>query len=114
MKRFLTCIVCPAGCSLEVELDGKNVVNVKGNTCIRGEVYAKAECTHPERTVTSTVRCDDNSVVSVKTDRPIPKEKVEECMKIINKKIAHLPVLIGDVIIKDVFGSNIVATQNKI
>lgn len=113
MKRFLTCIVCPAGCSLEVELDGKKVCSVKGNSCPRGEVYAKAECTHPERTVTSTMRCSDGSVVSVKTDRPIPKEKMEECMKIINNKIVLLPVLIGDVILKDVFGSNIVATQNK-
>ena len=113
MKRLLTCIVCPAGCSLEVELEGKDVISVKGNTCPRGEIYAKAECTHPERTVTSTMRCSDGSVVSVKTDRPIPKEKIEECMKIINNKIATLPISVGDVIIKDVFGANIIATQNK-
>ncbi len=110
MKRNLTCIVCPLGCTLEVELDGKEVVSVKGNTCLRGEVYAKNECTNPQRTVTSTVKCENGAVVPVKTDRPIPKDKIMECMQIINSHIAPLPISQGDVIIKDVFGSNIIAT----
>ena len=49
----------------------------------------------------------------MKTDRPIPKEKMAECMAIINSAVAQCPIAIGDVIISDVFGSNIVATQNK-
>ena len=49
----------------------------------------------------------------IKTDRTIPKENVFECMKKINSVTAHLPLSIGDVIIKDVFGANIVATQAK-
>lgn len=114
MKRTLTCIVCPVGCTLEVELEGKNVLSVSGNTCPRGVKYADAECTAPERTVTSTVRCSDGSILPVKTDKPIPKEKVADCMKIINNSIAPLPVSIGDVIIRDVFGSNVVATKNII
>ena len=113
MTRELTCIVCPLGCQLTVELNGKEVVKVEGNTCPRGAEYAKNECTNPQRTVTSTVRCEDGSLVSVKTDRPIPKEKMTECMAIINKAVAKCPISIGDVIISDVFGSNIVATQNK-
>ena len=40
------------------------------------------------------------------------KSEVENCMRIINSTIAQLPVKIGDVLIKDVFGSNIVATDN--
>ena len=112
MKRELTCIVCPQGCSLKVEInDGK--ITVTGNTCPRGEKYAVAECTHPERCVTTTARCDNGEVVAVKTDRAIPKEKIFECMKIINKQIVTLPISIGDVIIKDVFCANVVATQNK-
>ena len=114
MIRELTCIVCPQGCSLKVELDGKNIISVSGNTCPRGEKYAVSECTNPERCVTSTVRCENGEVVSVKTDRPIPKGKIFECMEIINKQIVTLPISIGDVIISDVFGANIVATQNKL
>lgn len=113
MERNLTCIVCPLGCSLKVELDGKNVVSVSGNTCKRGEVYAHNECTNPQRTVTSTIKCSDGSVVPVKTDTTIPKEKMQECVKIINGTVADLPISVGDVIIKDVFGANIVATANR-
>ena len=113
MKRELTCIVCPIGCQLTVELENGKVTAVGGNTCPRGKVYAENECTNPQRTITSTVKCSDGSMVDVKTDRTIPKEKMFECMEIINNKILDLPVSIGDVIIEDVFGSNIVATQNK-
>ena len=113
MERKLTCIVCPLGCQLTVQLNGREVVKVEGNTCPRGAEYARNECTNPQRTVTSTVRCENGGLVSVKTDRPIPKEKMSECMQLINKAVAKRPVAIGDVILSDVFGSNIVATQNK-
>lgn len=113
MERKLTCIICPLGCPLTVETEGKKVISVTGNTCPRGRKYAESECTDPKRTVTSTVKCIDGSLVSVKTDTPIPKEKMTECMSLINKTVATLPIAIGDVIIEDVFGSRIVATQNK-
>ena len=113
MQRNLTCIICPMGCPLQVELEDGRVVKVSGNTCPRGEKYAIQECVNPMRTVTSTVRCRDGQMISVKTDRPIPKGKVEECMKIINNANPCLPIEIGCVIIEDVFGSNIIATQNS-
>ncbi len=111
--KKLTCIVCPMGCSLEIQLEDGAVKSVTGNTCKRGLDYAHHECTNPLRTVTSTVKCENGDVVAVKTDRPIPKKNVMECMKIINNAVAYFPIRVGDVIIKDVFGSNIVATANK-
>lgn len=113
MKQKLTCIVCPLGCELRVEIIDGKVQAVTGNTCPRGAKYAEREVESPERTVTSTVRCVDGSVLPVKTDRGIPKGKMAECMEIINNTVARLPICVGDVIIKDVFGANIVATQNK-
>ena len=113
MKRELTCIVCPIGCSLMVEFENGEVKSVSGNTGPRGEVYAKNECTNPQRTVTSTVRCKDGSMVSVKTEGTIPKEKIDECMELINSLTPDLPVRIGDVLAENVFGTNIVATQNR-
>ena len=112
--RELTCIICPKGCALKVELDenGK-VLGVTGNTCKHGAEYAEAECTNPMRTVTSTMRCLDGTVIPVKTATPIPKADIYECMNIINKNVVTLPVHIGDVVIADVFGSNIVVTENK-
>lgn len=113
MKRNLTCIVCPMGCSIEVELDGANVLSVTGNTCKRGAEYAKNECTNPKRTVTSTIRCENGEIISVKTDRAIPKDKMQECMKLINNARPCTPIAIGDIILSDVFGSNVVATQHS-
>lgn len=112
MKRELTCIVCPIGCSLTVNLEDGKVASVDGNTCPKGKAYAETECTAPMRTITTTVKCRSGEVVPVKTDRPIPKEKMFEAMKIINVVYPKLPISVGDVIIKDVFGSNVVAVKN--
>ena len=113
MKRTLTCIACPLGCTLSVELDGKNVISVNGNTCPRGKEYAISECTSPVRTVTTTMKCENGDLVSVKTSTPIPKDKVFDAMKIINKSVAKLPIMVGDILIKNLYGSNVIATSQK-
>ena len=114
-ERELTCIICPRGCTLRAKLDKNGaVLGVTGNGCRRGRDYAEAECINPMRTVTSTMRCSDGSVIPVKTDAPIPKADIFKCMRIINSKTVCLPVKIGDVVIPGVFGSNIVATENRI
>lgn len=110
-KKELTCIICPRGCQLTVDIGDELMVS--GNICPRGKIYAINECTNPQRTVTSTVRTSDGGVVAVKTDTTIPKDKMMECMEIINSVLVELPVRIGDVIVDDVFGAKIVATQNR-
>ena len=114
MQKELTCIVCPMGCTITVDLDenGK-VLKIPGNTCPRGAKYAEAEFTNPQRTITTTLRCEDGSMVSVKTDTTIPKDKMFEAMQMINDTVVKLPVKVGDVLIEGVFGSNVVATQNR-
>ena len=84
MKQELTCIICPVGCPLTVEVENGNVISVTGNTCKRGEAYAKDECTNPTRVVTSTVKSEDGVIIPVKTDKAIPKNLVFECMQAIN------------------------------
>ncbi len=113
IQKELTCIICPRGCTITVDLDenGK-VLQIAGNGCPRGAVYAENEFTNPQRTLTTTLRCEDGTMVAVKTDKTIPKDKMFEAMNIINGTIVKLPVKIGDVLVEDVFGSNIVATQN--
>ena len=116
MKRQLTCIVCPRGCALEVELgESGEVLSVSGNICPRGKVYATDECTNPRRVVTTTVRCADGEVVAVKTSDNIPKSRVFDIMKEINRVVAPSSVSVGDVIIENVLGLgvNVVATANK-
>lgn len=113
MKRELICIVCPKGCNMTAEIENGKVLSVSGNTCKRGEEYAINECTNPVRCVTTTMKTENGETVSVKTDTPVAKEKMFELMKIINSKKVVLPISVGDVIIENVFGCNIVATQNK-
>ena len=114
--RELTCIVCPRGCQLVVELDESGApLSVSGNLCPRGKTYATDECTNPMRVVTSTVRCESGEVVSCKTSRSIPKGMIFDVMKEINKTVAKNGAKIGDVIIENVLGTgaDIVATSNS-
>ena len=110
--KELTCIICPRGCHLVVDEN----LNVTGNTCPRGAVYAKNELTHPTRTLTSTVKIVSLEEVAlpVKSDNPLPKEKIFDAMKEINKTCVKAPIGIGDIIIKNIFGLdvNIVATKD--
>ncbi len=112
MNRELTCIICPLGCKINVQLEEGEVLAVSGNTCPRGKTYAITECTAPMRTLTTSVRCQNGRLLSVKTDRPIPKEKQLEAMEIINHLHPALPIAVGDVIMKDVFGADVIATKN--
>ena len=113
MTRDMTCIICPRGCALKVKINGDNIT-VTGNSCPKGRQYAVDECTNPTRTVTSSVRVEnrEDTMVSVKTASPVPKDKIFEVMRLIRAKSVCAPVGIGDIIIKDVFGTNIVATKN--
>lgn len=114
MEKEMVCIGCPMGCNLKITVteDGK-FQSVTGNTCKRGETYAENECTNPQRTLTTSLRCEDGDMIAVKTDRTIPKDKVLEAMEQINGTLVKLPVRVGDVLVADVFGSNIVSTQNR-
>lgn len=113
--RELICIGCPMGCPLTVEMNDGEVVSVTGNTCKRGDIYARKEVTNPTRIVTSSVIVENGSLaaVSVKTKEDIPKGKIFDVMKALKNVKVSAPVHIGDVIVKDVAGTgvDIVATK---
>lgn len=92
----LTCICCPRGCTLEVD----DKLNVSGNSCPRGADYAIAELTHPTRTVTTSIRVNnrEDTLVSVKTSCPIPKERMFDFMKFVDTLSVDAPTKIGDVV----------------
>ncbi len=116
MIKELICVSCPIGCMMTVELNDNNeVLSVKGNTCKRGEQYAKDECTNPVRMLTTTIKVGGGSlpVVPVKTSKPIPKGKMFECMRVINAQLVDAPVKMGDILICNICdtGADIVATN---
>ena len=114
--RELTCIGCPIGCALVVELKGKEVISVSGNTCKIGENYGKKECTNPTRVVTSSVSVTggDISVLPVKTEKDIPKDLIYDCVKALKNVVVKAPISIGDVVVKNILntGVDIIATKN--
>lgn len=114
-KRQLTCIGCPLGCALTVTMDQGEVLEVTGNTCKRGDAYARKEVTHPTRIVTSTVKvsCGSAPIVSCKTREDIPKDKIFDCITAISEVTVTAPVAIGDVLFADAAGTgvDIIATK---
>lgn len=112
MKRDLICIICPRGCSLCADIQG-DLVTVSGNACPKGQEYATRECTNPVRTVTATVRVSNryNTMASVKTLTPVAKDKMMDVMAVLRNTRIQAPVKIGDVILSDVCGSDIIVTK---
>lgn len=109
-----TCIRCPMGCPLHVELENGAVKSVSGNTCKLGEAYARTEAVAPVRTVTGTVRAAGGvrPVVAVKTVPDVPKARIFDVMAALRSIRAQAPVRIGDVLLRDAAGTgaDIVAT----
>ncbi|MDR2939593.1 MAG: DUF1667 domain-containing protein [Clostridiales bacterium] len=103
------------GCQLSVTLEGGDVKNVEGATCKKGIDYAKVECTNPTRIVTSTIRLKGAPLCAlpVKTEAPIPKGKIAECMQALKGIEISAPVSIGAIIIENICGTgiNIIATR---
>lgn len=104
------------GCYLTVDYDGKTVHEVSGNRCKVGLEYAEKEISHPERTLTTTVKVKNGHLplVSVRTNKPIPKNKIFDTMDLLAKIKVEAPVKIGDPIVQNLFdtGVNVVATKN--
>ena len=110
----MTCIVCPNGCSLNVEKKGEEIT-VMGNRCPRGKAFAINELTKPMRTICSTVKTSypEVPVLPVRTSNEIPKDKIFAVMKEIDKVVVDKKIKLGDVVIKNVLGLgvDIIATS---
>lgn len=106
MIKELICITCPIGCQLSVEMKDGRVIKVSGHTCLRGERYAKEECTHPKRMLTSTVVIEKARIarLPVVSSAPLPKESLMEVMEAINQVVVKAPIHINDLIIRNVCG----------
>lgn len=115
MKRSLVCVSCPLGCPIEVEIENGQVISVRGNTCKRGDAYARTEVTNPVRSLTTSVKLEGgiHTVVPVKSSSPVPKDRMFDCMKEINGAVIKAPVKIGDVVIENIcgLGVDIIATN---
>ena len=116
MEKEIICTVCPRGCHIQVEGEGETVRQVTGHSCKRGLEYATAEFAHPVRILTTTVKLAgrDHDLLPVRSAKPIPKEKIFDCMRVIREAVATPPVALHDVIVPDICGTHvdIVATKS--
>lgn len=118
-SREFTCVVCPNGCPIVVDVDDDEtpvVTRIQGNTCKRGEAWARQEVENPMRTIASSVpvRGGDSLLASVRTNRPIPLTKIPAVMDAIRGISLRAPVHIGDVTIASPAGcdTEIVVTRD--
>ncbi len=114
-KRHFTCVTCPVGCEVDVELRGGNIVSIKGNRCEKIKEFVVQELKEPMRVLTTTVRIEGAkwAMLPVRSDKPIPKRLFLQAVGELANIDLKAPVHISDVIIKDIAGSgaNIVATR---
>ena len=114
--RELTCIGCPMGCQLTAVMDGSQVTEVTGNTCPRGDAYARRECVAPVRTVTGTVAIEGAAlpVLPVRTNGEVPKAQVIDVARALRTVKVQAPIAIGDVVLQNVCGTgvDVVAAKN--
>ena len=111
----LTCINCPVGCRMKVTMQDGKVLEVTGNQCKRGAVYAKQECVDPQRMVTAVIPVQGSKVpLSVKTRTPISKKGGFACMEALSQTELTAPIAAGSVVVANVCGTgvDVIATKS--
>lgn len=116
MIKKITCIECPQGCQLEVDIENGYVVKVTGQKCKKGEAYAKQEIENPMRVLTSVVLTQglEIKMVPVKTSQPIPKAKLLPAIEAVKKIRLKYPVKVGDTVEKNLLelGVDLISTRD--
>ncbi|MCC9295034.1 DUF1667 domain-containing protein [Clostridium sp. MT-14] len=116
MIKEYTCIICPNGCEIEVDIEKEKPISIKGASCKKGEKYVKMEIVDPRRTITTSVLVENGVVplVSIRLTNPIPKAYIFKVMDKIKSIKVKAPIKIGQVIVNNIFGlgSDLIATKN--
>ena len=116
MKKDVICTICPRGCCIFVEGEDDQITSIHGYGCKRGESYATSEFTNPVRILTSTVGVvgKKNELLPVRSDKPLPKDKLLDCMKVLRATKVALPIVYHGVVVSDICGTgiNIISTKS--
>ncbi len=114
-KKHFTCVTCPVGCEVDVEVQDGSILSIKGNKCDKVKEFVLQELKEPMRVLTTTVRINGAkwAMLPVRTDKPIPKRLFLQAMGELASIDLKAPVHISEVIIRDIAssGANIVATR---
>ncbi|MFP4377508.1 MAG: DUF1667 domain-containing protein [Spirochaetales bacterium] len=109
-----TCIVCPIGCRLHIEVKDDGTLDVSGNRCKRGEAYAREEYEDPRRIVTATCAIDGGTVLRmpVRSSGGVPVDRLTAFINEVYQLRLDAPVSRGETIATNVAdtGVNLIAT----
>lgn len=108
VQKEYICINCPLSCDLTLT-DDNGVLSVSGNTCKRGEDYAKNEYGNPIRMLTTTVQLKnaDSRLLPVISSDMIPKKLIKECLKCLYSISVTAPVKSGEVIYENILDTGV-------
>lgn len=116
MLKEFTCIMCPQGCGLTVEMEDGRAAAVSGYTCPRGKEYGLQEAQDPRRNIATSVLVDGGELplASVRLTAPIPKKDIFRAMDEIRKIRVKAPVSIGQKVITNLLGTeaDVIITKN--
>ena len=115
-KIEIRCIKCPLGCLAELTVNGdNNVLDVTNTQCKDGKSYVIGEFNSPVRVLTATVltKSGSSKLLPVKTNRPILKTRLMDCMDLISKVRVEPPIRMGQVIVSNILnlGADLVSTD---
>lgn len=115
MKKIITCIICPLGCTIEVEIKDDAIFTMKGNQCKRGEKYVEDELKNPRRVLTTTVKVKNGKyrMIPVKTTAPIPKGYIFPLLKRLSEIELEAPINQGYKVLENIFqeGVDVITTR---
>lgn len=108
-RREFICITCPVGCTLQAIVEGEELIEVEGGRCGRGVDFVREELTDPRRTLTTTVQVEGGTLplVPVRSEAPLPKERLLDVARVLREVVLSAPVAQHEVVLEDVLGSGV-------
>jgi len=107
-ERHFICVTCPVGCSIVATVEGKELIDVRGQGCKRGIAFVR-EVTAPKRMLTTTVQVDDGALplVPVRSTEPLPKENLLAVAKELRDVVLRAPISEHQVVIENVLDTGV-------
>ena len=107
-EKIVTCINCPMGCRVTVRFEDGEIAAVEGQSCKRGETYARQECVEPRRMVTAALPVKGGETpASVRTAAPVPKALISDVMRSLSALSLTAPISLGEVVAANVCGTGV-------
>lgn len=108
-ERVFTCINCPMGCTIRVELENNEISSIEGSDCKAGEKYVQAELENPTRVLTTTVKVKNGILprVPVRSSDELPKEDIESCARRLDNVELEAPIEIHSPVVEDILGTGV-------